>query len=173
MKDNKYSLGLRIIHWLMSVFIIGMLCSGLYMKSLPISSEIKFSIYAIHKACGITVLGLIIVRIFFRVFTYVPPLPANFSRFVINASKTIHFGLYALMMLMPLSGYVMSSASSKEIKYFFHIHLLINENKELASVANQLHSILAYFMILFIALHIIGALKHTFIDKQNIFKRMI
>ncbi|TVS92880.1 DUF4405 domain-containing protein, partial [Wolbachia pipientis] len=111
--------------------------------------------------------------IFFRVFTYVPPLSANFSRFVINASKTIHFGLYALMVLMPLSGYVMSSASSKEIKYFFHIPLLVNENKELASVANQLHSILAYFMILFIALHIIGALKHTFIDKQNIFKRMI
>ncbi len=173
MKDNKYSLGLRIIHWLMSAFIIGMLCSGLYMKNLPISSEIKFSIYAVHKACGITVLGLIIVRIFFRVFTYVPPLPANFSRFVINASKTIHFVLYALMVLMPLSGYVMSSASSKEIKYFFHIPLLINHNADLASAANQLHSILAYFMILFIALHIIGALKHTFIDKQNIFKRMI
>ncbi|WP_353276784.1 cytochrome b [Wolbachia endosymbiont (group B) of Villa cingulata] len=173
MKDNKYSLGLRIIHWLMSALIIGMLCSGLYMKSLPISSEIKFSIYAIHKACGITVLGLIIVRIFFRVFTYVPPLPASFSRFVINASKTIHFGLYFLMVLMPLSGYVMSSASSKEIKYFVHIPLLINENKELASVANQLHSMLAYLMIVFITLHILGALKHTFIDKQNIFKRMI
>lgn len=67
----------------------------------------------------------------------------------------------------------MSSASSKEIKYFFHIPLLINHNEDLASAANQLHSILAYFMILFIVLHILGALKHTFIDKQNIFKRMI
>ncbi|UIP92240.1 cytochrome b [Wolbachia endosymbiont of Anopheles demeilloni] len=173
MKDNKYSLGLRIIHWLMSALIIGMLCSGLYMKSLLISSEIKFSIYTIHKACGITVLGLTIVRIFFLVFTYVPPLPANFSRFVINVSKTIHFCLYALMVLIPLSGYVMSSASSKEIKYFVHIPLLINENKELASTANQLHSMLAYLMIVFITFHILGALKHTFIDKQNIFKRMM
>ncbi len=125
MENDKYSLGLRVIHWLMAVFIIGMLCSGLYMKSLPLSNEIKFNIYAIHKACGITILGLIIVRIFFRVFTYVPPLPANFSRFVINASKTVHFGLYSLMVLMPLSGYVMSSASGKKIKYFFHIPLLI------------------------------------------------
>ncbi|WP_255563393.1 cytochrome b, partial [Wolbachia endosymbiont of Bemisia tabaci] len=168
-----YSLGLRIIHWLMSALIIGMLYSGMYMKSLPISNEIKFSIYAIHKACGITVLGLIIVRIFFRVFTYIPPLPANFSRFVINASKTVHFSLYSLMVLIPLSGYIMSSASGKSIKYFFHVPLLINKNKELASAANQLHSILAYFMIFFITLHIIGALKHIFIDKQNIFKRMI
>lgn len=173
MEDDKYSLGLRVIHWLMAVFIIGMLCSGLYMKSLPLSNEIKFNIYAIHKACGITILGLIIVRIFFRVFTYVPPLPANFSRLVINVSKTVHFGLYSLMVLMPLSGYVMSSASGKQIKYFFHIPLLINQNKDLANAANQLHSVFAYFMILFIILHILGALKHTFIDKLNIFKRMI
>jgi cytochrome b561 len=91
MEDDKYSLGLRVIHWLMAIFIIGMLCSGLYMKSLPLSNEIKFNIYAIHKAYGITILVLIIVRIFFRVFTYAPRLPANFSRFVINASKTVHF----------------------------------------------------------------------------------
>ncbi|MDU8909459.1 cytochrome b/b6 domain-containing protein, partial [Wolbachia endosymbiont of Drosophila bocqueti] len=54
-----------------------------------------------------------------------------------------------------------------------HIPLLINQNKDLANTANELHSMLAYFMVLFIILHILGALKHTFIDKQNIFKRMI
>ncbi|MDR1139913.1 MAG: cytochrome b [Rickettsiales bacterium] len=170
---EKYNLSLRIIHWLMAVFIIGMLCSGLYMKSLTVSNEIKFSMYTIHKACGITIFGLVIVRILFRAFTYVPPLPASFSRFEINISKIVHFGLYALMILVPLSGYVMSSASGRGIKYFFHIPLLINKNKELASAANGLHSILAYFMIFFIVLHILGALKHIFIDKQNIFKRII
>lgn len=170
---EKYNLGLRIIHWLMAVFIIGMLCSGFYMKSLPISNEIKFNIYAIHKACGITILGLDIIRIFFRVFTRVPSFSANFSQFVINASKAVHFCLYFLMMLVPLSGYVMSSASGREIKYFFHIPLLINENKELADAANELHSMFAYFIVSFITLHILGALKHVFIDKQNIFKRII
>ncbi|WCR58934.1 MAG: Cytochrome b561 [Wolbachia endosymbiont of Ctenocephalides felis wCfeF] len=173
MEDNKYSLGLRIIHWLMAVFIIGMLCSGFYMKSLPASNEFKFSIYAIHKACGVTVFGLAVIRIFFRAFTCIPPLPANFSRLIINASKAVHFGLYSLMILMPLSGYVMSSASGKKIKYFFHIPLLISKNKELASAANGLHSILAYFIIFLIVLHILAALKHTLIDKQNIFKRII
>ncbi|MDR2977857.1 MAG: cytochrome b [Rickettsiales bacterium] len=173
MEDNKYSLGLRIIHWLMAVFIIGMLCSGFYMKGLPVSNEIKFNIYAIHKACGVTVFGLVVIRIFFRAFTCVPPLPANFSRLIINASKAVHFGLYSLMILMPLSGYVMSSASGKKIKYFFHIPWLISKNKELASTANGLHSILAYFIVFFIVLHILAALKHTLIDKQNIFKRII
>ncbi|MGL9717954.1 MAG: cytochrome b [Wolbachia sp.] len=170
---EKYNLGLRIIHWLMAVFIIGMLCSGFYMKSLPVSNEIKFSIYAIHKACGVTILGLVIIRIFFRVFTCVPLLPVNFSRFEVNASKTVHFCLYSLMILIPLSGYVMSSASGIKIKYFFHIPLLISKNKELANAANGLHSILAYFIIFFITLHILAALEHTFIDKQNIFKRII
>ncbi|WP_168464287.1 cytochrome b [Wolbachia endosymbiont of Ctenocephalides felis wCfeT] len=172
MESDKYSLALRIMHWLMAVFIISMLCSGLYMKSLPVSNEIKFSIYAIHKASGVTVFGLVIIRIFLRIFTYVPAYPANFSRLIINASKTVHFGLYSLMILMPLSGYVMSSASGINIKYFFHIPLLISKNKDLASIANGLHSVLAYFMIFFITLHILAALKHTFMDKQNIFKRI-
>nr|WP_255453347.1 cytochrome b [Wolbachia endosymbiont of Atemnus politus] len=142
------------------------------MKSLPISSEIKFSIYAIHKACGITILGLVAVRIFFRVFTCVPPLPANFSRFEVNSSKTVHFCLYFLMILIPMSGYVMSSASGIKIKYLFYIPLLISKNKELANAANGLHSMLAYFIIFFITLHILAALKHTFIDKQNALYRL-
>ncbi|OWZ25265.1 cytochrome b [Wolbachia endosymbiont of Wuchereria bancrofti] len=173
MGNSKYNLGLRIIHWLMAVFIVGMLCSGFYMKSLPVSNEIKFSIYTIHKACGVNVLGLIILRIFFRVFTCDPTFPASFSQFVINVSKTVHFILYSLMILMPLSGYVMSSASSIKIKYLFHVPLLINKDKDLANAANLLHSILAYFMVFFIILHILGALKHIFIDKQNILKRII
>lgn len=173
MVQDKYSLGLRIIHWLMTVFIIGMLCSGFYMKSLPFSNKIKFSIYAIHKACGITILGLIVIRIFFRVFTYVPPFPVNFSPLTVNASKMVHLSLYFLMLLMPLSGYVISSASGKAIEYFFHIPLLVNENRELANAANELHTTLSYFIILFIILHIAGALKHILIDKQSILKRII
>lgn len=173
MVQDKYSLSLRIIHWLMAVFIIGMLCSGFYMTSLPFSNKLKFSIYTVHKTCGITVLGLIIIRIFSRVFSYVPPLPADFSRLTINLSKIIHLGLYFLMVLMPLSGYVMSSASGKGIKYFFHIPLLINENKELANTANGLHSIFAYFIAFFIILHIAGFLKHLLIDKQNILRRIV
>lgn len=173
MENDKYSLGLRIIHWLMAVFIISMLCSGLYMKSLPVSNTIKFTIYTIHKACGITILGLIVIRIFFRIFTYVPPFPSTFSKLVVSASKIVHFCLYFLMILIPLSGYIMSSASGIKIKYFFHIPLLINKNRELASAANDAHSILAYFMIFFIVLHILGVLKHVFMDKQNILKRII
>ena len=173
MESDRYSTPLRVIHWLMAIFIIGMLCSGFYMKSLPATNEIKFSIYAIHKACGITVLLLVIIRILVRVFTYAPPFPPSFPRLIINVSKAVHFGLYSLMILVPLSGYVMSSASGIKIKYFFPIPLLINKNKELASAANSAHSILAYFLILLITLHILGALKHTLVDKQNIFKRII
>ncbi|MCV3769404.1 MAG: cytochrome b/b6 domain-containing protein, partial [Wolbachia pipientis] len=84
-----------------------------------------------------------------------------------------HFFLYSLMVLMPLSGYIMSSASGIKIKYLFHIPLLIDKNKELSNIANKLHSIFAYFMIFSITLHILGTLKHTFINKQNILKRII
>ncbi|MDN5247697.1 MAG: cytochrome b [Wolbachia endosymbiont of Tyrophagus putrescentiae] len=173
MIENKYNLGLRVIHWLMAILIIGMICAGFYMKSLPVTNEMKFNIYAIHKACGITILGLVIVRILFRMLTHVPPLTINISRLTVCLSKTVHLGLYATMLLMPLSGYVMSSASGREIKYFFHIPLLISKNEKLASTANQLHSMLAYFTVLLITLHIVGALKHILVDKYNILKRMV
>ncbi|NUY39679.1 cytochrome B [Wolbachia endosymbiont of Litomosoides brasiliensis] len=173
MEYSKYNLGVRVIHWLMAVFIIGMLCSGFYMRSLPVNNEIKFSIYTVHKACGVTIFGLIILRIFFRVFTCDPLFPENFSHFVISVSKIVHFVLYSLAILIPLSGYVMSSASDMKIKYIFYIPLLINKDKDLANAANLLHSILAYFMVFFITLHILGVLKHIFIDKQNILKRII
>ncbi|WP_333022930.1 cytochrome b [Wolbachia endosymbiont of Pentidionis agamae] len=173
MKYNKYSLSLRIIHWLMALFIIGMLISGFYMKSLPGSNAIKFSIYAVHKACGLTIFGLVIVRILFRVFTYVPPFLASFSNFTIAITKIVHLGLYFIMIAMPLSGYIMSSASGINIKYFFHVPLFIEKNKKLAVIANESHSVLAYLIIFLISLHLIGTLKHLLIDKQNILKRIL
>ncbi|MCV3769130.1 MAG: cytochrome B, partial [Wolbachia pipientis] len=75
----------------MATFIISMLCFGFYMKSLPANNKIKSNMYTVHKTCGITVFVLAITRIFFRVFTYIPPFPENFSRLEINVSKVIHF----------------------------------------------------------------------------------
>ncbi|MDG7056189.1 MAG: cytochrome b [Wolbachia endosymbiont of Meromenopon meropis] len=174
MKDHKYNLGLRIIHWLMATFLIGMFYSGFYMKRLPVNNELKFTMYTIHKICGITVFEFAIIRVFFRIFTCTPQFSAGLSRFEITMIKVVHFVLYILMILVPLSGYVMSSASGARIKYlFFHIPLLISKNKELANAASTLHAILAYFIMFFTVLHVLAALKHTLMDKQNIFRRIV
>nr|WP_246224481.1 cytochrome b/b6 domain-containing protein [Wolbachia endosymbiont of Litomosoides sigmodontis] len=149
-----------------------MLCFEFYMKSLPVNNEIKFSIYPIHRACVIVILRLVILRVFSCVFTCDPLFLANFPC-VINVSETIHFILYSLVIVMLLSSYVMSFASDIKIEYIFYIPLLINKDKDLANTANLLYLILAYFMVFFIVSHIFGALKHIFIGKQNILKRII
>ena len=169
----KYNLSIIIIHWVMALLVISMISSGFYMTNLSTSNEFKFTLYTAHKACGITILILVIIRLIFRIFTYIPPFPTNFSKLTVYMSKTVHFCLYSLMAIVPLSGYIMSSASSREIKYLFHIPLLIKHNKELASTAREIHSLLAYFIIFLICLHIVGVIKHIFIDKQNILKRII
>lgn len=175
MKNEKYHLILRAVHWLMAVVILTMLISGFYMKNLPIDNPIKFSIYGIHKATGVSILILVILRIILRLFLYVPPLPQNFSQVTIFATKVVHFALYILMILIPLSGYVMSSASGRNIKYFFNfdIPLIIAENKTIAELSSQLHFILAYLLMSFIALHLLGTIKHLIVDKQNILRRMV
>ncbi|GHM58814.1 MAG: cytochrome b [Candidatus Mesenet longicola] len=175
MKDEKYHLILRIVHWLMAATIVGMLVSGFYMKSLPIDNPIKFSIYGIHKATGVSIFILVILRIILRLFLYVPPLPQNYSQVTVLTTKTVHFALYVLMMLIPLSGYIMSSASGRSIKYFFNfnIPLIIAKNKMVAELSNQLHFISACLLIGFIALHLLGTIKHLIIDKQNILRRIV
>ncbi len=175
MKDTKYNIILRIVHWLMATIIIAMLISGFYMKSLPAGNPIKFSIYSIHKAIGMTVLMLVVLRIILRLILYVPPLPKNFSQVTILITKVVHFALYILMMCIPLSGYVMSSASGRGIKYFFNFNvpLIIAKSEIIAKLANQLHFILAYLLIIFVTLHLLGTIKHLIIDKQNILKRIV
>lgn len=175
MRDEKYNLILRIIHWLVAAMIIGMLISGFYMKSLPTDNPIKFSIYSIHKAIGISVFILVILRVILRLSLYAPPLPQNFSQATVLITKTVHFVLYVLMVFIPLSGYMMSSASGRSIKYFFNfdVPLIIAENKMIAELSNQLHFTLACLLIGFIVLHLLGTIKHLIIDKQNILRRMV
>ncbi|QKX01548.1 cytochrome B [Wolbachia endosymbiont of Cruorifilaria tuberocauda] len=172
MGNNKYSSSSIVTHWSMAVLIISMLYSRFYMKTLPVSNKIKSITHTLHKAFGITTVGLVVIRIL-RTFTYVLRPLTGLSRFESNVSKAVHFILYFLMVLMPASGYIVTSASSIKIKYLFHIPSLISKNKELASIANRLHSIFTYFMIFFITLHILETLKHAFLDKKSIIKRMI
>ncbi|WP_339045909.1 cytochrome b [Candidatus Mesenet endosymbiont of Agriotes lineatus] len=175
MKNEKYHLILRVVHWLMAVIILTMLISGFYMKSLPVDNPIKFSIYGIHKATGVSVFILVILRIILRLFLHVPPLPQNFSQVTVLITKTVHFALYVLMILIPSSGYIMSSASGRGIKYFFNFNvpLVIAENKMIAELSSQLHFISACLLIGFIALHLLGTIKHLIIDKQNILRRIV
>src|SRR5688500_4587742 len=99
----------QFLHWIIAVLVIGMICVGLYMTGLDPSPRM-FNIYALHKSVGITVLALVVLRLIWRLSNIRPsPLPNHlpWEKFL---AAMAHALLYAALLVMPLSGWVMSSA---------------------------------------------------------------
>lgn len=161
-----------LLHWIMALLIIGLLYVGLYMVDLP-AGEDKFKLYDMHKAFGIVVLSLAVLRIMWRLSNKTPVL--DIPKLERIAARLAHFGLYCLMLAMPISGWLMSSAAGFKPSFFglFTLPGLVAPNDELRHIFATAHQWLAYGLITLIIIHTIAALKHHFIDKDDILKRMI
>lgn len=165
---------MRCMHWLIGIAIILMLCSGFYMSNLANGVQ-KFSIYKTHKAIGITILGFMCLRLIIRLLSKIPTLPQELSLAETKLAHYTHYALYIAMFLMPVSGYVMSSASARHIKWFFDLSvpLLIDKNTTIAQIAHTIHVYAAYVFVGLIALHVLATIKHWLFDKVNLLKRII
>ncbi len=172
----KYHLSSRILHALMALLVIGMLALGIYMADfMPSDSANKFQIYDLHKSLGVMILILVFVRIINRFAHPAPELPQGLPAIEKFTSHAVHFALYALMILVPLSGYLMSNIYGFPV-HFFTIQMpnLVAAQPEIGGYFAMAHKYTAYALIGAIALHVAGALKHRFFDKpeNDVLKRM-
>lgn len=170
--NTRFGLISILLHWVMGLLIIALLCIGFYMTSMPDVAQ-QYDLYGWHKAFGILVLILAIIRVAWHICSERPALliPA-YERIL---ARTTHGLLYTLMIIMPLSGWFMSSAAGKPPSFFglFTLPALVEKNKALSKLFSSVHEWVAYCLIALIILHILGALKHHFIDKNDILKRII
>ena len=170
---DRYACALRCLHWIIAALIITLLAVGFYMEDLPNGPD-KFEIYGLHKAIGIVVLGLVIMRIITRLSTPIPPPLASHTPWVVRLALLIHLIFYVAMVGMPLSGWAMSSAGGHPVSLFgWTLPPLVAENKELGQQMRDLHGLFATTFLVTIGLHILGALKHHFIDKDGTLARML
>lgn len=135
---------------------------------LPADAPYKFQIYNLHKSFGVMVLILIFIRIFNRFLHKAPELPQGLPKIEKLASHAVHIALYLLMILVPLSGYLMSNSYGFPV-HFFTITMpnLISTQPEIGIYFVKTHKYAAYALIAAIGLHIAGALKHRFFDKPE------
>lgn len=166
------------LHWLIACAIIIMIALGLLMEDLPIS--IRFDAYAFHKSLGITVLALSIFRLIWRLLNPPPALPAGLKPYERVLAKATHWLFYFLMIAMPLTGWLMVSASAKYPTVFFwmgevpFIPMPADLDKKAAGeLLSDMHAILAKGAIGLILLHIGAALKHHYILKDSVLLRML
>ena len=193
-KPKSYSNIAILLHWLIGVSIIFMFILGWFMESLPkeapkSSSYDLFNLgiftwelaketsprsfyFNLHKSIGITLFLFIIFRIFWRLTHKPPALLSSMKSWENKLATSAHHGLYILMILIPLAGIIMSVASKYGIKWFgikFISGLDIPSVREIFYEFHQIFGLLILFILIF---HIIGALKHTFIDKDGTLRRM-
>lgn len=170
---EKYGIITRTLHWLTALMIIGLLCIGLsfgFMANGP-----SHNLIFIHKSTGVTLLILMIIRAAWRLIDPAPPLPTYLNRWESITAKIVHFLLYLLPIIMPITGIIMSLSAGYTVPFwsFGTIHWsFIPKNPILTHLMHECHEYIAIAIIALIALHTAGALKHQIIDKKNIFKRM-
>lgn len=173
----KYALTSRILHWFMAIVILFLLGLGIYMTDfLSKEAANRMEIYNLHKSLGVMVLILIFIRIVNRLIYKAPALPESLPKFEKILANLGHFGLYILMILVPLSGYLMSNSFGYPVHFFgIEMPFLIEKNFDHGKLFSEAHELSAFTLLGLIALHILGALKHRFFDKpeNDVLKRMV
>lgn len=173
-RPQHYTRTAKTLHWLLAVLIFGMLALGFYMEGLPLSPD-KLKLYSWHKWTGVTIFMLVIMRLAWRLRHRPPALPADMPSGMQAAAHAGHALLYVLMMAIPLSGWLMSSAKGIQTVWFGVVPLpdLIAKDKAMGDLLQAVHVNLNLFLLVVLAGHVLMALKHHFIDKDGTLKRML
>ena len=181
MKDTqaKFSKITVSLHWLVAILFIGLMAVGLYM------TEFKaYSLVPIHKSFGAILLLIAIARVVWRYLNGWPKPAGQYTSIEHLLAKVMHWTLIIGMLLMPISGIVMTLSEGRGL-YVFGLELVANfpdpenarkmivQNESLATIGESIHEIGANVMLLAIGLHLVGALKHHIIDKDGTLRRML
>jgi len=194
MTEQRYTKTAIILHWLIGAMIVFMFLLGWYMTELPkdapkvmsfdlfdlgwwqwqVSNEMspRTFYFNLHKSVGITILALVVFRIYWRL-THTPPAPsAQLSAWERKLATAGHHLLYLLMVSIPLAGIAMSLNSKYGLQWFGIPLLSGLDDKPMRDLFEEVHQTLGIAMLVVLALHVLGALKHRFIDKDDTLSRM-
>lgn len=172
--NARYTSVAIALHWLMAVAIISMFSLGIYMSDLPLSPQ-KLKFYSWHKWAGVCVFFLAAIRLAWRIGHRPPALPEHMPRLEKVVAHAGHHTLYLLMFVIPLSGWLMSSAKGFQTVVFGILPLpdLLDKNKELGDLLNTLHWGFNMLLAGIVVGHVAAALKHHFINRDNVLTRML
>ena len=170
---SRYTATAIRLHWLVALALFGTFALGLYMHELPLSPT-KLKLYSWHKWAGVSIFLLVLVRLAWRLGHRPPDLPASMAAWQRQATAAVHGLLYLLMFAVPLSGWLMSSAKGFQTVWFGVLPLpdLVAKNEELGKFLQEAHEMLNFGLAALVALHVAAALKHHFVDRDDVMWRM-
>jgi cytochrome b561 len=164
----------QFLHWLIVALIIVQVVLAAMADELPLGMK-KLAMLARHKSVGITILGLAVIRVIWRWMNPTPSLPDTLRPYERALAKFTHAALYLLLFAMPLSGWMMSSARGFPVSWFgfFQLPDLVPKSKPLYEALLETHDTLALVLGAVVFLHAAAALKHHFMLKDSVLRRML
>ncbi len=173
-KNNFGSIA-KFFHWITVALILVMMALGIYMHELELS-PLKFELYAFHKSLGMIVLTVVLLRLAWRKIDPPPTPISTINQKQALLAKWAHIFLYACIAGLPISGWMMASASGTPIDMFnsgMIVPNLFSSSESILVASKVAHEIIGNLLICLILVHSLAALKHHFCDGDNTLRRML
>lgn len=173
MADPSYRPAAKVLHWLTALLVFGLLALGLWMVGLPFGL-LKLQTYAWHKWIGFTVLVLTLARLAWRWHSPPPPLPGRIAAWERRMAPLGHYALLGLLLALPMSGWLMSSAGGVGVYWFGIVPMpdLVPRDPALFEGLRTAHHWLAWLLIAMLAIHVAAVLHHDALRRDGVFRRM-
>ncbi len=175
----KYSISLRVVHWVMAALIFGLLVVGFYMSNIEADAPDKYELYPIHKSLGFIVLMLFFIRVVTRLRSHIPVPPEGLQSWEVRLSHAVHGLLYISMFSMALSGFMMNSTyayvEGLDMFGLFTVPDITAKSEYWNSIFHTVHETAAYILVGSLVLHLAGVVKHRFMDasENDVLARMV
>lgn len=173
--ETKFGTVSKVFHWLSAIVILALFAVGFWMVDLNYYSEWYRTAPYWHKSIGILLLGFTLARLLWKFITPSPKALTTHTKLTLLATKLGHLALYSMLLVILISGYLISTADGRAIEVFTWFEVVslgeLIANQE--DVAGRIHKYAAYSLMAIVVIHILAALKHHFIDKDATLRRMI
>jgi cytochrome b561 len=174
--ELRYGVVALLLHWVMAVLLMALLAMGMYMVVLPDVGfdRTKITLILVHKALGLAALAAVLARMVWRTTNALPALAAGLPEWQQVAARTVHLFFYALMLALPISGWLMSSAGGYPVS-FFGVALPdpVPVNPAHFRLWVEVHRWLGYALALLLALHAGAALYHALVRRDDTLRKML
>ena len=174
MQTPRYAHPARALHWLMAVLVLLMVPAGFIMVQPGIDRSLQNALFIYHKNAGVLLFLLIALRLFVRWRNTPPPKPGSVPAWQASMANATHWGLYAVLLVQPVTGYVRVRAGGYPIEVLDALGapLILPQSEALAGVAKAVHHWTGVTVAALIALHVGAALFHAIVRRDGVFSRM-
>ncbi len=172
--DRSWGTPAKILHWVVAALVFTQVASGWAAVSWRLSPT-KLDLFVWHKSTGMLILLLMVVRAVWRLANAVPSLPDDMRPAERLAAHLSHLLLYALLFLMPMTGWIATSASNIPFRMFWLVPMpaIVEPDEALADAVAGMHLALFVMLSLLLAVHVGAALRHHFLKRNDVLVRML